>query len=71
MVKFISNDKRKARENMSPLQKAMGDLVTQNMEKAEVLNDFLPQSSPTSASATPPKLQKAKAATGSRKNHPL
>jgi len=24
----------------------MGDLVTQDMEKAEVLNDFLPQSSP-------------------------
>ena len=25
---------------MGPLQKEMGDLVTQDMEKAEVLNDF-------------------------------
>ncbi|KAK4807026.1 hypothetical protein QYF61_000355 [Mycteria americana] len=33
-------DKRKTRENVGPLQKEMGDLVTQDMEKAEVLNDF-------------------------------
>ncbi|GAB0175820.1 mitochondrial enolase superfamily member 1 [Grus japonensis] len=37
--KYIS-DKRKTRENMGPLQKEMGDLVTQDIEKAEVLNDF-------------------------------
>ncbi|GAB0185088.1 mitochondrial enolase superfamily member 1 [Grus japonensis] len=33
-------DKRKTRENMGPLWKEMGDLVTWDMEKAEVLNDF-------------------------------
>ncbi|GAB0208167.1 mitochondrial enolase superfamily member 1 [Grus japonensis] len=34
------NDKRKMRENVGPLRNEMGDLVTQDMEKAEVLNDF-------------------------------
>ncbi|GAB0179624.1 mitochondrial enolase superfamily member 1 [Grus japonensis] len=34
------SDKRKARENVGPLWNEMGDLVTQDMEKAEVLNDF-------------------------------
>ncbi|KAM9590815.1 uncharacterized protein ACIBXB_005869 [Morphnus guianensis] len=33
-------DKRKTRENVGPLWKDMGDLVTRDMEKAEVLNDF-------------------------------
>ena len=33
-------DKRKTRENVGPLCKEMGDLVTLDMEKAEVLNDF-------------------------------
>ncbi|KAK4828881.1 hypothetical protein QYF61_001439 [Mycteria americana] len=33
-------DKRKARENVGPLPKEMGDLVTQDMVKAEVLNAF-------------------------------
>ncbi|KAK4821892.1 hypothetical protein QYF61_004408 [Mycteria americana] len=33
-------DKRKTRENVGPLQKETGDLVTQDMEQAEVLNDF-------------------------------
>ncbi|KFP35230.1 hypothetical protein N324_05800, partial [Chlamydotis macqueenii] len=33
-------DKRKTKENVSPLWKEMGDLITQDMEKAEVLNDF-------------------------------
>ncbi|PKU45794.1 hypothetical protein llap_3880 [Limosa lapponica baueri] len=37
--RYVS-DKRKTRENVSPLQKESGDLVTQDMEKAEVLNDF-------------------------------
>jgi len=32
--------KRKTRENVGPLWKETGDLVTQDMEKAEVLNDF-------------------------------
>ncbi|GAB0181438.1 hypothetical protein GRJ2_000609100 [Grus japonensis] len=34
------SDKRKTRENMGPLWNEIGDLVTQDMEKAEVLNDF-------------------------------
>lgn len=33
-------DKRKTKENVSSLPKEMGQLVTQNMEKAEVSNDF-------------------------------
>jgi len=38
--RYIS-DKRKASENVGPLQKETGDLVTWDMKKAEVLNDFL------------------------------
>ena len=34
------NNKRKAREDVGPLQKETGDLVTRDIEKAEVLNDF-------------------------------
>ncbi|GAB0176277.1 hypothetical protein GRJ2_000092900 [Grus japonensis] len=37
--RYVS-DKRKMRENVDPLWKETGDLVTRNMEKAEVLNDF-------------------------------
>ncbi|GAB0188641.1 mitochondrial enolase superfamily member 1 [Grus japonensis] len=33
-------DKRRTRENVGPLRNETGDLVTQDMEKAEVLNDF-------------------------------
>ncbi|GAB0181989.1 mitochondrial enolase superfamily member 1 [Grus japonensis] len=34
------SDKRRTRENVGPLQNETGDLVTQDMEKAEVLNNF-------------------------------
>ena len=34
------SDKNVARDNVSPLQKETGDLVTQDMKKPEVLNDF-------------------------------
>lgn len=37
--KYIS-DKRKARENVGPLLNKMGNLVTRDREKAEVLNAF-------------------------------
>ncbi|GAB0182873.1 mitochondrial enolase superfamily member 1 [Grus japonensis] len=37
--RYVS-DKRRTRENVGPLQNKTGDLVTQAMEKAEVLNDF-------------------------------
>ncbi|GAB0207770.1 mitochondrial enolase superfamily member 1 [Grus japonensis] len=33
-------DKRRTRENVGPLRKETGDRVTQDMEKAEVLDDF-------------------------------
>ncbi|PKU27671.1 hypothetical protein llap_22025 [Limosa lapponica baueri] len=37
--RYVS-DKRKTRENVGPLRKETGNLVTQDMDKAEVLNDF-------------------------------
>ncbi|KFV17941.1 hypothetical protein N340_02406, partial [Tauraco erythrolophus] len=37
--RYVS-DKKKSRENVGPLRKEMGDLATQDMEKAEVLSDF-------------------------------
>jgi len=38
-IRYVS-DRRKTRENAGPLRKEAGDLVTQDMEKAEVLNEF-------------------------------
>ncbi|GAB0188947.1 mitochondrial enolase superfamily member 1 [Grus japonensis] len=38
--KSFYSDKRRTRENVGPLQNETDDLVTQDMEKAEVLNDF-------------------------------
>ncbi|GAB0188754.1 mitochondrial enolase superfamily member 1 [Grus japonensis] len=37
--RYVS-DKRRTRENVGPLQNETGELVIQDMEKAEVLNDF-------------------------------
>ncbi|GAB0204212.1 mitochondrial enolase superfamily member 1 [Grus japonensis] len=37
--RYVS-EKRRMREDVGPLRNEMGDLVTQDMEKAEVLNDF-------------------------------
>ncbi|GAB0188489.1 mitochondrial enolase superfamily member 1 [Grus japonensis] len=37
--RYVS-DKRKTREYVGPLWKETGDLITQDMEKAEALNDF-------------------------------
>ncbi|KFV05198.1 hypothetical protein N340_02153, partial [Tauraco erythrolophus] len=37
--RYVS-DKRRSRENVGPLWKEMGDLVTQDMEKAKILSDF-------------------------------
>ncbi|GAB0175874.1 mitochondrial enolase superfamily member 1 [Grus japonensis] len=37
--RYVS-DKRRTRENVGPLRNETGALVTQDMEKAEVLNDF-------------------------------
>ena len=41
--RYVS-DKRKTRENVVPLRKEMGGLVTEGMEKVEVHNDFFLQS---------------------------
>ncbi|GAB0205741.1 mitochondrial enolase superfamily member 1 [Grus japonensis] len=38
--RYVS-EKRRTRENVGPLRNETGDLVTQDTEKAEVLNDFL------------------------------
>ncbi|GAB0202834.1 hypothetical protein GRJ2_002749000 [Grus japonensis] len=38
--RYVSGKRRRMRENVGPLQNETGDLVTQDMEKAEVLNDF-------------------------------
>ena len=56
---------------MSPLWKKAEDMVTRDMEKAEVSMTFLPQNSLASALATTPKSQKTKAGTGNMKNCPL
>ncbi|KFV09134.1 hypothetical protein N340_03481, partial [Tauraco erythrolophus] len=37
--RYVS-DKKRSRENVGPLQKETGDLATQDMEKAEVVNEF-------------------------------
>jgi len=39
VYRYIS-DKRNTRQNVDPFWKKMGDLVTRDMEKVEVLNDF-------------------------------
>jgi len=36
----IVSDRRQTRKNVGPLWKEAGDLVTRDVEKAEVLNDF-------------------------------
>jgi len=65
-------DKRKTRENEGRLWKEMGDLVTQDKEKAEVFYNFFASVFTSKCSShTAPKLQKAKAGTGRKKNHPL
>ncbi|GAB0190131.1 hypothetical protein GRJ2_001478400 [Grus japonensis] len=38
--RYDVSDKRRTRENVGPLWNETGNLVTQDMEKAEVLNDF-------------------------------
>ena len=59
--RYVS-DKRKTRENVSPVQKETGDLVSRDMGRRRLRYSmtFLPQSSPASAPATPPKGQKTK-----------
>lgn len=64
-------DERNTREIVGPLQWETAEVVTQDMEKAEVSMTFLPQNSLASALATTPKSQKTKAGTGNMKNCPL
>jgi len=68
--RYVSH-RKKARENVGPSRKEMGDLVTQDMEKVQVLSDFLTHSSPASAPVTLPKSQVPKAGTGRTENSPL
>ncbi|GAB0202677.1 hypothetical protein GRJ2_002733300 [Grus japonensis] len=63
------SDKRKTRGNVGPLWKEVR--LPGIRRRLRYSMTFLPQSSPASALATPPKLQKAKAGTGRMKNHPL
>lgn len=66
------DDKKKTREILDTLWKGTGDLVTQEMEKAEVLNDFFFASVFTSKSSSHiPGPQEGKAGTRRVKNHPL
>lgn len=62
------SDERKTREIVGPLWKETGDLVTQDMEKAEIL--FLPKSSAARALVTVSNSQKA-VGTEITKNRPL
>jgi len=52
----IISDRRKTRGNVGLLQKEVGDLVTWDVEKAEVLNDRFASVFKASTLATPPKL---------------
>ena len=65
------SDKRKTRENVGPLQKETGDQVTQDMEKAEVLNDFFASVFTSKCSSHTTQVQKTKAGIRRLKNCPL
>jgi len=56
---------------VGPLRKEAGDLVTKDVQKAEVLNEFFALVLTASALATLSKLQKTKVGTGRMKNRPL
>ncbi|PKU36894.1 hypothetical protein llap_12800 [Limosa lapponica baueri] len=56
--RYVS-DKRKTREDVGPFRKKRGDLNTQDMEKAEVLNDFFASVFTSRAPTTLPKSQNA------------
>jgi len=65
-------DKRKARENVGPLRKETEDLVTWNMEKAELLDEFFASVFTGKCSShTAQVTDLAKAGTGRMKNCPL
>ena len=53
---------------MDPHWKETGDLITRDIGKAEVLNDFFASVFTSKCSSHTTKLQKAKAGTGRRKN---
>ena len=61
-------DKRKIRETMGSLQKKQETWLPRTWRRLRYSATVLPQSSPTSAPATLPKKQKAKAGTGRMKN---
>lgn len=55
----------------SPTMSETGHLATTDMEKAEIINNFLSQSSLESPLTIPPKSQNLKAGTGRMKYCPL
>lgn len=56
---------------MDPLQKEMGDLVVQDIKKAEVLNNISASVFTSTFSVAPPVSQKAKAGTGKMRDYLL
>lgn len=70
VYRFIG-DKRKTLESVGPLQKEMGDLITQAMSKARYSITFLPWPSLARVPATPLESEQAKAGTGTVKNCPV
>lgn len=68
--KYVS-DERKSRENVGPLMKEMENLVTQDIEKAEILSDFFCLSLLAIALATLSNSQNTKAGTARIKYYPL
>ena len=65
------SDKTRTRENVGPLWKETGALVTWDMEKAEVFNDFFASVFTSKCSSHTIQVQKAKAETERTKNRSL
>jgi len=60
-------NKRKTQENVGPLLNKMGDLVSQDMEKAEVLNAFFASIFTSKASLQDSQVQERRGKSGARK----
>ncbi|KAK4821668.1 hypothetical protein QYF61_027136 [Mycteria americana] len=70
LYRYVS-DKGKTRQNVGPLRKETGDLVTWNMEKAEVLNDLFALVFTNKCSSHTTQVTEGKAGTERMKNRPL
>lgn len=56
----LVSEKRKIRKNVGPLGKEMGDLLIQDMEKANALNDIFASSSTSKSQKPKASLRKTK-----------